>query len=124
MLEIDPTDSAASVRDTLQMTARRTRRRPAGAVPGRGNAEADAPDSLESLKTRIVHVLGSMGGAGAVGLVSPPQTDTPPWLAWDTKSHLSYGLPLRDARLDVVLDQLLPRVLVLTRDASQRRLKV
>ena len=79
---------------------------------------------LSCFKIRIVHLLGSMGGAGASGLIAPPQRSSPPWLAWDTRTHVSYSLPLRDARLDVVLDQLLPRVVTLTREASHRRLKV
>eukprot|EP00048_Salpingoeca_helianthica_P009248 m.132741 g.132741 ORF g.132741 m.132741 type:complete len:3967 (+) comp14817_c0_seq1:97-11997(+) len=123
VLDIDTVEGAASVRDSTQVTANKPKRRAAVAAP-KGSAETDSPDSLDTLKTRIVHVLGSMGGVGAGGLVAPPQTGTPPWLAWDSRTHLTYGLPLRDARLDVVLDQLLPRVLVLTRDASQRRLKV
>ena len=122
MLETDTKESVERITDSLALTTRKTGRR----TTSRRQTQApeDAADPMEQLKVRIVHLLGSMGGAGAAALVAPPPTSTPPWLAWDTRTHLVYSLPLRDARLDVVLDQLLPRVVALTRDASHRRLKV
>ena len=117
---------APAIKEASYTVSRLRRSLRAGTAPE--GAQELAPGSAELVRHRMVFLLGSIGGVGSSSLVEAcmyPQSDTqPPWVAWDTRKHLAFSLPLHDMKLDVFLDPLLPRVIELTKDASNRRTKV
>ena len=78
---------------------------------------AEDTDPFRAIKTRIVLLLGRMGGRLNFSLGMLPgdaghDSDgaPPPWMAWDTTKHLKYAVPFLDIKADIYLDPLLPRV--------------
>ena len=85
---------------------------------------------LAEVRKRIVRLLGGMGGKSNHPLASAAlrfgdgDGERPKWMAWDRGSRLFYNVPFYDMKPRIALDPLMPRLLELARDASDRQSKV
>ena len=88
------------------------------------------PSPLAEVRRRIVRLLGGMGGqhnhplATAALRFGATDSERPKWMAWDRGNRLHYSVPFYDMKPRIALDPLMPRLLDLARDASDRQSKV
>lgn len=91
-------------------------------------AAAEERDPFRAIKMRIVLLLGRMGGRLNYSLGRLPADSVsgkpPPWMAWDTVSHLHYAVPFVDIKAEIELDPFLPRIVELARSSGDRQTKV
>jgi hypothetical protein len=84
---------------------------------------------LSELRFRIVRMLGSVGGQynhflADCGLKSCEASEKPKWMAWDRGNRLFYNVPFYDMKPRIALDSLLPRLVELSLESSDRQIKV
>uniref|UniRef100_A0A6I8P9D2 DNA-dependent protein kinase catalytic subunit n=1 Tax=Ornithorhynchus anatinus TaxID=9258 RepID=A0A6I8P9D2_ORNAN len=92
-------------------------------------AKATAPVedlSLESVRTRVVRLLGSLGGQINRNIVTAASADEmmKKCVAWDTEKRLSFAVPFAEMKPVIYLDVFLPRITELALSASDRQTKV
>ncbi|XP_053105021.1 DNA-dependent protein kinase catalytic subunit isoform X2 [Hemicordylus capensis] len=82
--------------------------------------------SLEAVRTRVVRLLGSLGGQINRNLVTAASSEDNmrKFVSWDTEKHLSFAVPFADMKPVIYLDVFLPRVTELALSASDRQTKV
>ncbi len=95
---------------------------------GKGSFSEEEKNSGDFVRKRMVHLLGSIGGVGSSSLVNscmrPASDETPPWISWSNSPLLEYSLPMKDMKIDILFDDVLPRVVELSKDSSNRVTKV
>uniref|UniRef100_A0A674JBQ4 DNA-dependent protein kinase catalytic subunit n=1 Tax=Terrapene triunguis TaxID=2587831 RepID=A0A674JBQ4_9SAUR len=82
--------------------------------------------SLEAVRTRVVRLLGSLGGQINRNLLTAASAEEmmKKFVSWDTEKHLSFAVPFADMKPVIYLDLFLPRVTELALSASDRQTKV
>ncbi|CAM5116256.1 unnamed protein product [Natator depressus] len=82
--------------------------------------------SLEAVRTRVVRLLGSLGGQINRNLVTAASAEEmmKKFVSWDTEKRLSFAVPFADMKPVIYLDLFLPRVTELALSASDRQTKV
>eukprot|EP01133_Synstelium_polycarpum_P005723 gene5723-6618_t len=85
-----------------------------------------AKNSVEEIQTRIIRLLGVLGGRnihflGAVNLLAP---GTEAGVAWDSEPRIRLAVPLSDVRIAIYLDNVLPSIVQLAERATHRQAKV
>ncbi|XP_062835416.1 DNA-dependent protein kinase catalytic subunit [Anolis carolinensis] len=82
--------------------------------------------SLEKVRTRVVRLLGSLGGQINRNLLtaSSAEEKMKKYVSWDTEKRLSFAVPFADMKPVIYLDLFLPRVTELALSASDRQTKV
>ncbi|XP_006170510.1 DNA-dependent protein kinase catalytic subunit [Tupaia chinensis] len=90
------------------------------------NISSNEALSLEDIRTRVVQVLGSLGGQMNKNLVTAASSDemVKRCVAWDTERRLRFAVPFRDMKPAIYLDTFLPRVTELALSASDRQTKI
>ncbi|NXL64473.1 PRKDC kinase, partial [Chordeiles acutipennis] len=85
----------------------------------------DSP-SLEAVRARVAHLLGSLGGQINHNLITATSAEEMmrKCVSWDTETHLSFAVPFADMKPVIYLDLFLPRVTELALSASDRQTKV
>ncbi|XP_054840598.1 DNA-dependent protein kinase catalytic subunit [Eublepharis macularius] len=83
-------------------------------------------NSLEAVRIRVVHLLGSLGGQINRNLVTAASEEErmKKFVSWDTEKRLSFAVPFADMKPVIYLDLFLPRVTELALSASDRQTKV
>ena len=74
------------------------------------------------MRTRIVDIMGKLGGISQSVIAA--SANTPAWMGWDCKKYLNYDIPFRELKPSVILDDLLPRITDLAKNAADRQTKV
>ncbi|KAM4028882.1 DNA-dependent protein kinase catalytic subunit [Anomaloglossus baeobatrachus] len=82
--------------------------------------------SLAAVRSRVVRLLGSLGGQINRSLVTATSTEEmiKTHVSWDTEKRLSFAVPFADLKPVIYLDTFLPRVTDLALSASDRQTKV
>ncbi|XP_069813698.1 DNA-dependent protein kinase catalytic subunit isoform X2 [Dendropsophus ebraccatus] len=82
--------------------------------------------SLAAVRSRVVRLLGSLGGQINRSLVTATSTEEmiKKHVSWDTEKRLSFAVPFADLKPVIYLDTFLPRVTDLALSASDRQTKV
>ncbi|XP_077126580.1 DNA-dependent protein kinase catalytic subunit [Ranitomeya variabilis] len=82
--------------------------------------------SLAAVRSRVVRLLGSLGGHINRSLVTATSTEEmiKTHVSWDTEKRLSFAVPFADLKPEIYLDTFLPRVTDLALSASDRQTKV
>ncbi|KAG8570891.1 hypothetical protein GDO81_011464 [Engystomops pustulosus] len=82
--------------------------------------------SLAAVRSRVVKLLGSLGGKINRSLVTASSTEEmiKKHVSWDTEKRLSFAVPFSDLKPVIYLDTFLPRVTDLALSASDRQTKV
>ncbi|KAM3927958.1 DNA-dependent protein kinase catalytic subunit [Leptodactylus fuscus] len=82
--------------------------------------------SLAAVRSRVVRLLGSLGGQINRSLVTATSTEEmiKKHVSWDTEKRLSFAVPFADLKPVIHLDIFLPRVTDLALSASDRQTKV
>ncbi|XP_063779765.1 DNA-dependent protein kinase catalytic subunit [Pseudophryne corroboree] len=82
--------------------------------------------SLASVRSRVVRLLGSLGGHINRSLVTAASTEEmiKNHVSWDTEKRLSFAVPFADMKPVIYLDTFLPHVTDLALCASDRQTKV
>ncbi|XP_075703736.1 DNA-dependent protein kinase catalytic subunit-like, partial [Rhinoderma darwinii] len=82
--------------------------------------------SLAAVRSRVVRLLGSLGGQINRSLVTATSTEEmiKNHVSWDTEKRLSFAVPFADLKPVIYLDTFLPRVTELALSASDRQTKV
>ncbi|KAJ6662088.1 hypothetical protein lerEdw1_012553 [Lerista edwardsae] len=82
--------------------------------------------SMEAVRTRVIRILGSLGGQVNRNLVTAASAEEKmkKFVSWDTEKHLSFAVPFVDMKPVIYLDVFLPRVTELALSASDRQTKV
>ncbi|XP_044280098.1 DNA-dependent protein kinase catalytic subunit isoform X2 [Varanus komodoensis] len=82
--------------------------------------------SLNQVRTRVVRLLGFLGGQINRNLVTAASSEEKmkKFVSWDTEKHLSFAVPFADMKPVIYLDLFLPRVTELALTASDRQTKV
>lgn len=75
------------------------------------------------LQYRIIQLLGSLGSRSTAA-IPDPEEKLGSVLSWDPSGKLTMAIPFATAKIDVCLDTLLPRVVELAVDATDRATKV
>ncbi|OXB75109.1 UNVERIFIED_CONTAM: hypothetical protein H355_003187 [Colinus virginianus] len=90
------------------------------------SSSLDDNPSLEAVRTRVAHLLGSLGGQINHNLITATSAEEmmKKCVSWDTESHLSFAVPFADMKPVIYLDAFLPRVTDLALSASDRQTKV
>ncbi|OXB55687.1 hypothetical protein ASZ78_003819 [Callipepla squamata] len=90
------------------------------------SSSLDDNPSLEAVRTRVAHLLGSLGGQINHNLITATSAEEmmKKCVSWDTESHLSFAVPFADMKPVIYLDAFLPRVTDLALSASDRQSKV
>ncbi|XP_063237602.1 DNA-dependent protein kinase catalytic subunit-like isoform X2 [Bacillus rossius redtenbacheri] len=76
---------------------------------------------LLRLQRRALAFVGQLDGEVGAALAGGREAEL---VSWDTEHHLEYALPFRDAKVGVNLDELLPRVVDLALNCSNRQTRV
>ncbi|NXA73861.1 PRKDC kinase, partial [Thryothorus ludovicianus] len=86
----------------------------------------DSDPSLEAVRTRVAHLLGSLGGQINHNLITATSAEEmmKKCVSWDTEKRLSFAVPFADMKPVIYLDLFLPRVTELALSASDRQTKV
>ncbi|XP_056377813.1 DNA-dependent protein kinase catalytic subunit isoform X2 [Hyla sarda] len=81
--------------------------------------------SLTAVRSRVVRLLGSLGGHINRSLVTATSTEEmiKKHVSWDTEKRLSFAVPFADLKPVIYLDTFLPRVTDLALSASDRQTK-
>ncbi|KAJ1561158.1 hypothetical protein HK096_005785, partial [Nowakowskiella sp. JEL0078] len=74
------------------------------------------------VRTRILHVLANVGGDCALMLQHEVNRDKV--IAWDRNKFLQFIIPFKEANAEIVIDELLPRILELAETSPDRKIKV
>uniref|UniRef100_A0A2K6UN33 DNA-dependent protein kinase catalytic subunit n=1 Tax=Saimiri boliviensis boliviensis TaxID=39432 RepID=A0A2K6UN33_SAIBB len=90
------------------------------------NLSSSEAISLEEIRIRVVHLLGSLGGQINKNLLTVASSDEmmKSYVAWDREKRLSFAVPFREMKPVIFLDVFLPRVTELALTASDRQTKV
>ncbi|XP_053571003.1 LOW QUALITY PROTEIN: DNA-dependent protein kinase catalytic subunit [Bombina bombina] len=82
--------------------------------------------SLEAVRSRVVRILGSLGGQINRSLVSAASAEEmiKNHVSWDTEKRLNFAVPFADLKPTIYLDTFLPHVTELALSASDRQTKV
>ncbi|XP_048363545.1 DNA-dependent protein kinase catalytic subunit isoform X2 [Sphaerodactylus townsendi] len=82
--------------------------------------------SLEAVRMRVAHLLGSLGGQINRNLVTAASAEErmKKCVSWDTEKRLNFAVPFADMKPVIYLDLFLPRVTELALSASDRQTKV
>ncbi|KAG9478931.1 hypothetical protein GDO78_012545 [Eleutherodactylus coqui] len=82
--------------------------------------------SLAAVRSRVVRLLGSLGGQINRSLVTATSTEEmiKNHVSWDSEKRLSFAVPFADLKPVIYLDTFLPRVTDLALTASDRQTKV
>ncbi|KYO26142.1 DNA-dependent protein kinase catalytic subunit isoform B [Alligator mississippiensis] len=82
--------------------------------------------SLEAMRSRVVQLLGSLGGQVNRNLVTAASEEEmmKKFVSWDSEKHLNFAVPFVDMKPVIYLDIFLPRVTELALSASDRQTKV
>uniref|UniRef100_A0A7M4FFG4 DNA-dependent protein kinase catalytic subunit n=1 Tax=Crocodylus porosus TaxID=8502 RepID=A0A7M4FFG4_CROPO len=82
--------------------------------------------SLEAVRTRVVQLLGSLGGQVNRNLVTAASEEEmmKKFVSWDSEKLLNFAVPFVDMKPVIYLDVFLPRVTELALSASDRQTKV
>jgi len=83
----------------------------------------DTECTLRNFQRRILLFLGSLDHDLLTSFVHE-RASRSTGASWDRKNLIKYSLPLPDMRLDIYFDQMLPRIIALARDSSDRRTKI
>lgn len=83
----------------------------------------DTECTLRNFQRRVLLFLGSLDHDLLTNFVHE-RASRSTGASWDRKDLLKYNLPLPDVRLDIYFDQMLPRIIALARDSSDRRTKI
>ena len=75
----------------------------------------------KTIAFRVVKFLGSLGGA-AHHLVNKKQSDI--FLAWDTEVRLKLPISLNQKKIELHLDEILPRLIILTEHSNDKKTKI
>eukprot|EP00808_Paulinella_micropora_P005923 g448.t1 len=78
----------------------------------------------KSLSVRILEYLGSLGGHAMAVMDTDEKSLAQLSLVWDTVRHVQYPMPFPEDKLDVNLDNLLPRITYLAEQSSDRKTRV
>lgn len=92
------------------------------AAAGVSAAIVDETDAVE-LAREAVLLLGRLGGSNRFVVPSEEETVTAS-VAWDREPRLRVALALGGDKLDVMLDPIVPHVVALAQNSSDRRAKV
>uniref|UniRef100_A0A8C3EGH3 DNA-dependent protein kinase catalytic subunit n=1 Tax=Corvus moneduloides TaxID=1196302 RepID=A0A8C3EGH3_CORMO len=86
----------------------------------------DNSPSLEAVRTRVAHLLGSLGGQINHNLITATSAEEmmKKCVSWDTEKRLSFAVPFADMKPVIYLDLFLPHVTELALSASDRQTKV
>lgn len=76
-----------------------------------------------SIQLRIVSLLGSLGGDSKF-IMSNTTTEESKLVAWDTHKFLKFNIPFQDLNAEIYLDNLLPRIIELAENSSNRKTRV
>ncbi|KAL0109964.1 hypothetical protein PUN28_013540 [Cardiocondyla obscurior] len=83
----------------------------------------DAECTLRNFQRRVLLFLGSFDHDLLTSFVHE-RASRSTGASWDQKKLLKYDLPLPDARLSIYFDRMLPRIIALARDSSDRLTKI
>lgn len=83
----------------------------------------DTEYTLRNFQRRILLFLGSLDHDLLTNFVHE-RASRSTGASWDRKDLLKYSLPLPDMRLNINFDRMLPRIIALARDSSDRRTKI
>uniref|UniRef100_A0A8C3EIJ4 DNA-dependent protein kinase catalytic subunit n=1 Tax=Corvus moneduloides TaxID=1196302 RepID=A0A8C3EIJ4_CORMO len=92
----------------------------------RAKTLSDNSPSLEAVRTRVAHLLGSLGGQINHNLITATSAEEmmKKCVSWDTEKRLSFAVPFADMKPVIYLDLFLPHVTELALSASDRQTKV
>ncbi|CAJ0906991.1 1687_t:CDS:2, partial [Entrophospora sp. SA101] len=92
---------------------------------------------MRDIQIRILHLLGSLGGYSKLmfegidnigmlnsAIISKNSGSFNRYLAWDPEKRLIFGIPYPDIKIDISLDELLPRIVEISESATDRKAKV
>lgn len=83
----------------------------------------DTEYTLRNFQRRVLLFLGSLNHDLLTNFVHERASHST-GASWNRKDLIKYKLPLPDARLDIHFDRMLPRIIALARDSSDRRTKI
>ncbi|KAJ3150478.1 hypothetical protein HDU86_006651 [Geranomyces michiganensis] len=86
-------------------------------------ANADPALQLKAIRSRIVMLLGKIGGANRLMLEGNLDAEQQ-IIAWDTEKRLSFEIPFKEINCQIYLDDILPRVVELAENSPDRQTKV
>ena len=89
---------------------------------GVSSAAIDATDAV-ALTRKVLVLLGRIGGDNRF-VVGDAASTLSKSIAWDTQEHLALKLPLGSVKHDIKLDSILPQVVELALNSSDRQTKV
>ncbi|XP_011882984.1 PREDICTED: DNA-dependent protein kinase catalytic subunit-like isoform X2 [Vollenhovia emeryi] len=107
------TESSVEISQDLMMTRRRVRRVDI----------IDTECTLRNFQRRVLLFLGSLDHDLFTSFVHERASHST-GATWDRKNLLKFNLPLPDVRLVIYFDRMLPRIIALARDSSDRRTKI
>ncbi|XP_065059919.1 DNA-dependent protein kinase catalytic subunit-like isoform X2 [Rhopilema esculentum] len=89
------------------------------------DADKISESPISQFRSRVVQFLGNLGGSMNIDIIKEGRIADPSRaIAWDTDTHLSFGLPFWDMKPTIYLDTFLPRVIELATVSSDRQTKV
>ncbi|XP_070603834.1 DNA-dependent protein kinase catalytic subunit [Erythrolamprus reginae] len=90
------------------------------------NLEVAEDPSLEAVRTRVVRLLGTLGGQINRHLITAASAEEKmkKFVSWDIEKRLNFAVPFADMKPIIYLDLFLPRVTELALCASDRQTKV
>ncbi|XP_002965996.2 DNA-dependent protein kinase catalytic subunit [Selaginella moellendorffii] len=82
--------------------------------------------TFEDIQVRVQRFIGQIGAYGhfLVPDANLLQSSGTGGLSWDVVDRIKFTVPLRDEKLDIWLDCLLPRIVELAKSSSDRKIKV
>ncbi|KAL6258664.1 hypothetical protein P5V15_010617 [Pogonomyrmex californicus] len=83
----------------------------------------DTEYTLRNFQRRVLLFLGSLDHDLLTSFVHE-RASRSTGASWDHKNLIKYKLPLLDTRLDIYFDRMLPRIIALARNSSDRRTKI
>ncbi|KAJ3157367.1 hypothetical protein HDU89_002781 [Geranomyces variabilis] len=86
-------------------------------------AGADPALQLKEIRSRIVMLLGRIGGDNRL-MLEGNNNEEQQIIAWDTEKRLAFEIPFKEINCQLYLDDILPRVIELAENSPDRQTKV
>ncbi|KAJ3184182.1 hypothetical protein HDU87_005028 [Geranomyces variabilis] len=86
-------------------------------------ASADPGLQLKMIRSRIVMLLGRIGGDNRL-MLEGNNNEEQQIIAWDTEKRLAFEIPFKEINCQLYLDDILPRVVELAENSPDRQTKV